>query len=57
MPDSVKIAETGDLDEILKEIADTVSDTGKTLEEYGEERIKERYGVSIPVPAACDAAD
>ena len=56
MPDLVKTAETGYLDKILEEIAGAVPDTGKTLEEYRGERIRERYGVPIPVPASCDAA-
>ena len=57
MPDSVKDAEMKSLHDILEEITGIVPDTGKTLEEYREERILERYGVSIPVPASCDAAD
>ena len=57
MPDSVKDAEMKSLHDILEEITGIIPDTGKTLEEYREERILERYGVSIPVSAECDAAD
>ncbi len=57
MPDLLKTVETGYLDEILEEIAGAIPDTGKMLEEYREERIRERYGVFVPVPAACDAPD
>lgn len=31
------------LDDIFRNIVGAVSDTGKTLDEYREERIKERY--------------
>ncbi len=33
------------LDDIFEKIVGVVPDTGKTLEEYREERIKERYEV------------
>ncbi len=57
MSDSVKAAEKKSLHDILEEIISIVPDTGKTLEEYREERILERYGGSIPVSAECDVAD
>lgn len=34
---------TKNLDDIFKNIVGTVSDTGKSLEEYREERIRDRY--------------
>lgn len=39
----VSSSETESLDDILGKIVGVVPDTGKTLEEYREERIKERY--------------
>ena len=57
MPDSVKDAEMKSLHDILEEITGIVPDTGKTLEEYREKRIMERYRTSIPVSTECDAAD
>lgn len=36
-------AGTESLDDIFRNITGTVPDTGKSLEEYREERIKERY--------------
>lgn len=38
-----KPAGTESLDDIFENIVDVVPDTGKTLEEYREERIRERY--------------
>ncbi len=57
MPDSVKDAEMESLHDILENITGIVPDTGKTLEEYREERIMERYRTSIPVSTECDTAD
>lgn len=34
------------LDDIFSKIAGVIPDTGKTLEEYREERIRERYEVA-----------
>ena len=34
------------LDDIFEKIVGAIPDTGKTLEEYREERIKERYEVA-----------
>lgn len=36
-------AETESLDDIFEEIVGVIPDTGKTLEEYREERLRERY--------------
>lgn len=41
-----KTTEMESLDDIFENIVGTVPDTGKTLEEYREERIKERYEVA-----------
>ncbi len=38
-----KPSDTETLDEIFENIVGVVPDTGKTLEEYREERIRERY--------------
>ncbi len=38
-----KPADTESLDDIFENIVGTVPDTGKTLEEYRKERIRERY--------------
>lgn len=40
-----KHVNTEALDDILGEIVGAVPDTGKTLEQYREERIKERYEI------------
>lgn len=40
-----KPADTGALDEIFGNIVGAVPDTGRTLEEYREERIREGYEV------------
>lgn len=40
-----KYAYTESLDDIFKEIVGAVPDTGKTLEQYREERIKEQYEI------------
>lgn len=40
---SQKTAQTEPLNDILEKIVGAVPDTGKTLEEYREERIRERY--------------
>lgn len=37
--------ETENIDDILDHIIGVVPDTGKSLEEYQEERIRERYGL------------
>lgn len=50
-----KPSDTETLDEIFENIVGVVPDTGKTLEEYREERIRERYEAAmLPVvkPAA-----
>lgn len=39
----VSSSETESIDDILGKIVGAVPNTGKTLEEYREERIKERY--------------
>lgn len=36
---------TESLDDIFSEIVGVIPDTGKTLEEYKEERIRERYEI------------
>ena len=36
-------ADAEDLDDIFKNIVGVIPDTGKTLEDYREERIRERY--------------
>ena len=38
-----KPTNTEDLDDIFKNIVGVIPDTGKTLEDYREERIRERY--------------
>ncbi len=38
-----KPSDTESLDDIFRNIVGTVPDTGKTLEEYRKERIRERY--------------
>ena len=38
--------DTESLDDIFSNIAGVIPDTGKTLEEYREERIRERYEVA-----------
>ncbi len=40
-----KAVSVENLDDIFEKIVGVVPDTGKTLEEYREERIKERYEV------------
>lgn len=40
-----KNTDTESLDDIFKNIIGVIPDTGKTLEEYRAERIKERYEV------------
>lgn len=41
-----KLAEKESLDAIFEKIVGSVPDAGKTLEEYQEERIKERYEIT-----------
>ncbi|MBD5495123.1 MAG: hypothetical protein HDR12_12310 [Lachnospiraceae bacterium] len=38
-----RVADMESLDDILENIVGSVPDTGKSLEEYREERIRERY--------------
>lgn len=38
-----EIADNGSLDDIFKDIVGAVPDTGKSLKEYREERMQERY--------------
>lgn len=40
-----KQTDTESLDDIFENIVGVIPDTGKTLEEYREERIRERYGI------------